>query len=731
MNYDSLDVRINLLYDVVYNSNNSKHYTIKPIILDNISLEDIKKTNEFTETHEFEQILTDAKFEYKGFINNKWIFKRYSDSSHTSTLSIGKYDLSEIKNPNDLKRKELNNAMMHYILSEVVINDKFKHVILPLMMIDISLDNLSKSNVIYDVIRKKEENSDTKYYMFITEGYYKLSPLKIFLDKSYDKLNLLSWKVLIFQVLYTLYKISERLPGFRHNKLDLNSIRLYVRKEQNNKSNTTYHVGTNKFIIPDVGFDVKLTDFENASTNLINNKELKENPFYDIYYFLISLYLFIKSKKVNSNTKLVIDFIKNLIPISLIPDKSLNINNIINEQLIEQKMEQILSPIMILNKNNFFEQFISTMTLSPDPIDNKHINKDTLNKKYLGVNYYSATEDSSDMPRMLARKSNPKIEYRGKRKSIDLTNRKSHKFYGSEEDDEELDDIYSDDETENTEESSYRTEESSDRTEETSDETEERTTKRSILKRAEKRYKEISNSSDDTEFGKSRDSDNSESYFNKNDVKEMRKYLKESTSSTLTDTVHGSPRIKARKQTKSNRKQRRNVKESSSSINTEDLMKSIKRIQKPQNNNNVNHQATGSMPYNPMNYRMDSNSMMNPYMNQNTMMNNMNDMTPHLMQPTQQNGMMNNVMSPIMPNNMNMGMSNNIMNSLMPPVIPHNTMSNMGMGPLSETSHISETINFMSGGNRTHKPKYSFVKDNKEVKNKDFFFQPSQEDSVK
>lgn len=770
MNYDNLDVRINLLYDVVYNTNNSKHYTIKPIILDNITLEDIKKTTEFASTNEFEQIFTDGVFKYKEKINNKWIFKRDSDSSYSSIVSIGKYDLSEIKNPNDLKRKELNNALMHYILSEVVINDKFKHVMLPLMMVDVSLDDLTKSNDIYDVVNKKNKNSngDSKYYMFITEGYYKLTPLKTFLEEKYDEMNLIDWKVLIFQVLYALYKISERLPAFRHNMLNLDAIRLYIK---DSKDNNIYHVGSNKFNIPNVGFDVKITDFENASTNQINPRELKENPFYDIYYFLISLYLFIKSKVVNSKTKPIIDFIEKIIPNSLIPESQSDIMNTINEQLIEQKMEQILSPIMILNKNNFFKQFISTMSLSPEPIDNKHINKDELNKKYSGVNYYSATDDNSDMPRMLARKSastSSKVEYRGKRKSIDLSKKSYNKFYGDSrnkeetEDDEDLDlsDVYSDDE-DNTEQPTENESEENETEEPTEEsEEEEKPKKKSILKRAEKRYREISRTSDDVEYGRTHrnnDDDDSESYFNENDVKEMRKYLR--------DSVEESPQIKAKKQdkTKSRNRQVREKSISSSSIDTEDLMKSIKRIHKPSQNNNQNYKTTGfNMPYDhPMNNMMNNmmNSpmapSMNPYMN-TAMHPSMPSMSPNMnminspmapsMSPTMPSmPSMSSIMPPVMPQNaMNMtNMTNNdIMSSLMPPIMPQNTMNMANndimsslMPPVIQSNmssgipNVSETMNFMTGGAKKNKQRFTFVKDdNKEVKpNKDFFFQPSQE----
>ena len=45
--YDNIDVRINILYDAIYNKNSSSTYIFKPIIKQNISLIDIKMPNDY------------------------------------------------------------------------------------------------------------------------------------------------------------------------------------------------------------------------------------------------------------------------------------------------------------------------------------------------------------------------------------------------------------------------------------------------------------------------------------------------------------------------------------------------------------------------------------------------------------------------------------------------------------------------------------------------------------
>ena len=53
-----------------------------------------------------------------------YYFKRESTSSYPVTIIIKKY--SEIKNINDMERSsDLYNTLIHYVLSEIVINEKY------------------------------------------------------------------------------------------------------------------------------------------------------------------------------------------------------------------------------------------------------------------------------------------------------------------------------------------------------------------------------------------------------------------------------------------------------------------------------------------------------------------------------------------------------------------------------------------------------------------------------
>jgi hypothetical protein len=350
----------------VYNKHKTAHYIINPIIKSNISLIDIKEPTTFDYKHVF-----DGKLEYIGIYNLKRVFKRTSETSHPCTISIGAYYNSG--NPNDLSRKELYNPAIHYILSETVINEKFKHIMLPLMFFDTSLTDLKTlSSVVYDEL-KDNATKTTKLFVFVTEHYFKIETLAEYIKNEYANMTIMHWKVLLFQVLYTLYKISEILQKFRHNMLNLESIRLCRKKAG---GFTVYKIGITTFKIPNIGFDIKITDFENANAgDYMRNKDtsnITDNPYYDVHYFISLLYLFILKNfnDIPANIKLFFD---EMILAKFLPDPSVVFTGL-NERKFDVGSSQIIVPAVILKKNNFFSEFIiNEMDLTNSPIQNERI----------------------------------------------------------------------------------------------------------------------------------------------------------------------------------------------------------------------------------------------------------------------------------------------------------------------------------------------------------------------
>src|SRR6202012_5058588 len=99
--YDQIDYCLNTLYDYFYNKDREGCYKFKPIIKNNIKLIDIKKLADF----DYNDILT-GKVKFMGKFNNKYQFKRYSETSYPCTISIGIYKAKNSRY-DDMARGEL------------------------------------------------------------------------------------------------------------------------------------------------------------------------------------------------------------------------------------------------------------------------------------------------------------------------------------------------------------------------------------------------------------------------------------------------------------------------------------------------------------------------------------------------------------------------------------------------------------------------------------------------
>ena len=108
--------------------------------------------------------------------------------------------------------------------------------------------------------------------------------------------RLVTWKelkVYIFQILFTLAKIQEKYPGFKHNDLKANNILL-----SNDYSNASYRLYNynNKisFKIPIIQYSVKINDFDLTSLNSKN-----PNHYCDMHFFIATTVKFSKNFKQN------------------------------------------------------------------------------------------------------------------------------------------------------------------------------------------------------------------------------------------------------------------------------------------------------------------------------------------------------------------------------------------------------------------------------------------------
>lgn len=345
--YDNIDYCLNMLYDFVYTTP-SECYELKYEPNDKITLEQLKKPADF----DIELIFKD-KIVFEQNINNKLIFKRTSVTGYPCMIRIFPYSTKNI-NYNDLSREELIDMKLNYILSGLAINDVHKYILFPIMNFDVTLNDIKNKDVV-DKLKKSygNINADSVFCVQVFEHYFKLKTLTEYLTENHNKFTKLHWQVLIFQILYALYKIQKNHPSFRHNNLDLNSIYVYVKNETHETKQ--FKIENKIFDVPNMGFEIKITNFyKSYIENLTNDNKSKDNQFYDVYSILTALSLFMN--KYNIKEYGLQSFID-----EVIPDKIKSNNIKLDEDYYFQYITNISNPLIILTKNNFFIDLINKM----------------------------------------------------------------------------------------------------------------------------------------------------------------------------------------------------------------------------------------------------------------------------------------------------------------------------------------------------------------------------------
>ena len=227
-------------------------------------------------------------FQYKfKFISNdnfSLLFKCY-DNKLPITIKLSFYDKEESIN---LLNYNINNdSLFSYLLSELVLTHKTKHILLPILNIDLKFDDIAhiiKTNNCHEKFYKAILNNEISNIccMQIREQFFKIENLEDFLIK-----NQCVFKPLLFQVIHTLAIINQEFNNFRHNNLILKNIVIYLKKT-NDVSFKYTGFKNDFFYLPNIGYDIKITNFENSSIpNYYNSDYINENS--DLVTFINNL----------------------------------------------------------------------------------------------------------------------------------------------------------------------------------------------------------------------------------------------------------------------------------------------------------------------------------------------------------------------------------------------------------------------------------------------------------
>jgi len=295
---------------------------------------------------------------------------------------------------NDIARPENAELMMIKLLSYFVVKGYTPHIVLPIGTFNTNINNFI--NLVDDGYVKKEskkyqdflENYKKNYYhdqvSILISEWANRGDLLDFIRNNYREITLTVWKVFFFQILSVLAVIQYKYPTFRHNDLKANNI--LVQKVIKKGRNCRYTVNKIKYKLPNIGYQLKLWDFDFACIpGTINNakvdakwtNEINVNPvqnrYYDMHYFfntLINKGFFPKFMTDDTIPKEAKEFVNRIVP----PIYQ-------NSEYVTEKGRilvntEYLTPEKVLKSDVFFEEFrVTNDKLQIQSRDTKHRKK--------------------------------------------------------------------------------------------------------------------------------------------------------------------------------------------------------------------------------------------------------------------------------------------------------------------------------------------------------------------
>jgi hypothetical protein len=206
----------------------------------------------------------------------------------------------------NIKRPENAELLMLYVLSTFVKNKQTPHIVLPITTFNTSIKpfiNLPKDNIVcnkkYDQFVKKYKKGE--YYenvSILISEWANSGDLLDYIKKNYTSMQVKHWRSILFQLLSVLAIIQNKYPGFRHNDMKANNILVHKIHTSKDNSKFKYKINGQIYIVPNIGIQIKLWDFDFACIpGIVDNSKVEaewtdrinikpeQNRYYDIHYF--------------------------------------------------------------------------------------------------------------------------------------------------------------------------------------------------------------------------------------------------------------------------------------------------------------------------------------------------------------------------------------------------------------------------------------------------------------
>jgi len=212
----------------------------------------------------------------------------------------------------NLARPENAEIMMLRVLSYFIATKQTPHLIIPIQTFYTDIKFfllLSKYGHIKTDVKRYNEfiqrYENGKYedtVSILLSEWANKGDFSEFVRNRYKNFQLKHWKVFFFQILSVLAVIQSKYPSFRHNDMKANNILVHKLATCHKKTQNLYTICGKLYIVPNIGYQIKLWDFDFACIpGIVDNIKVTEewtrelnitsvkNQYYDMHYFFNTL----------------------------------------------------------------------------------------------------------------------------------------------------------------------------------------------------------------------------------------------------------------------------------------------------------------------------------------------------------------------------------------------------------------------------------------------------------
>jgi len=305
-----------------------------------------------------------------------------TDSKISFAVKVCAYPKDEYGGMNNAARPENVELRFIKLLTYFVARKSTPHFVLPLLNFNTSITNFirvpkniidldNEKNEIYKrFVERYYDGEFEDFVSVIVSEWCNGGDLLDYIRKNYASMTLKHWKIVIFQILFTLARIHQDYPTFRHNDMKANNILVEltnIEESSNNQKCYRYNLDKYSFYIPNINLQIKIWDFDFACVGgIIENNKVnsdwtkkmnitnKKNQYYDMHYFFNTLITkrFFPQFYEGGAPPEIIEFIHRIIP-----EKFRSGSKYVNKKGRIQVNTEYTTPYQVITKDPLFKKY--------------------------------------------------------------------------------------------------------------------------------------------------------------------------------------------------------------------------------------------------------------------------------------------------------------------------------------------------------------------------------------